>query len=523
DGDATAPAAAEPVRGGQVVVGITSDVGGVNPLIVPPSTITTEISRRLFLPLVGERPDYSVAPRLAESWEFSDDRLALTLHLRDDVVWSDGTPVTSADVVFTYQAWTDPDVAWEGASSLEAVAGVDALDAHTVRFRFHHVYSAQLLDVASGGVILPAHAWSRLPFAEWRGNADWFRQNLVVDGPFTLASWRPQQELVLERNPRYYEPGLPRLDRVVFRVIPDQSSQLTQLLGGDVDFAIQLGPEQAATVEEHPDTRVISYWSRGYIGIGWNVRREPFAESDVRRALTLGIDRQTLVDSIWGPHARVVSSLVLPDTPGHDPDDQPLPYDPDQARRLLEQHGWVDRDGDGIREKAGQRLVLRLITNAGNRQREDALVLIQEQLRRVGVAVESEVPEFNAFLEQVYGGDFDGVLGGWVVPTTFDFRYALHSSEIGGNNVIGFADPRVDRLLEQVRSQPTLEAARPLLVELQAVLRREQPYTFLWQSQRLHGVSERLHGLEPSHLFTFDDLRHWWVEPEAGRAAPAGG
>jgi len=512
------PVAADdgPHRGGQVVIALTSDFTGVNSLIAPLSVTTSEIERQLFLPLVHEQPDFkTIEPALAESWEFSDDHRELTFHLRRDVLWSDGTPVTADDVVFTFAAWTDEAVAWESASALGKIDRVEAIDAHTARFYFDQVYATQLLDAATFGVILPKHAWGALPFAEWHENADWFREHLVVDGPFDLVSWTPQQEIVLQRNPLYHADDLPYLDRVVLRVVPDQSSQLTQLLNGQVDFVVQLSPDSLERVETSPDVRLHPYWTRGYIAVGWNTRRPELADARVRRALTRGIDRQALVDSIWGEHARPLAGPIPPDVWLYDETLEPLAYDPDEARRLLAAAGWTDSDGDGVVDRQGQPLRLRLLTNTGNRQREDAAVLIQDQLGRVGVAVTADVLEFNTMIEQALGGDFDGLLFGTTIPTTMDFRFALHSDEIeDGSNLVAYSNPEVDRLLDEIREQPTLEAAQPLFDRLQRIVLEDQPYTFLWQSQRLVGARKRVHGVAPNHLFTLWDLDEWWVDEE---------
>ncbi|HEX6201893.1 MAG TPA: ABC transporter substrate-binding protein [Thermoanaerobaculia bacterium] len=518
-GEREAPAAetVEPRRGGQVVIGSSSDINGINELVVPLTSMNNDLMRQLFLPLVEERPDDGTpVPRLAESWSFSDDRRTLTFRLRPDVLWSDGVPVTADDVVFTWRAWTSPEVAWEGAHLVETVESVAAIDPHTVAFRFTHPYSTQLLDAAAGGVVLPAHAWGKRPFAEWRSDADWFLRNLVVSGPFTLASWTPQQEVVLERNPRYFEEGLPRLDRVVIRVVPEQTAQLTQLLAGQLDFVLQLSPDDAPKVAAAPGVDLLSFWTRGFIAVAWNVRSDLFADPRVRRAMTLGIDRETLVESIWGDLARPIASPIPPDTWAWSEDVAPLPYDLAEASRLLDDAGWVDRDGDGVREKGGRPFRFRLITNAGNSQREDAQVIIQDQLRRLGVAVVPEALEFHTLIEQVTGGEFDATVIGWGIPTTFDFRFLYHSSEIGGTNVTGFSHPEVDRLLEEARLARDMPAMGPYLDRLQRLQQELQPYTFLWQSKRLVGVRDRVHGASPNHLFTFGNLRQWWVEPEGG-------
>lgn len=513
--DATPRADASPVRGGQLVIGSSTDLAGVNELVAPSSAINAEIIRRMFLPLVDEQPDLkTIRPRLAASWEFSDDRRSLTFHLRDDVTWSDGTPVTAADVEFSYRAWTDPDVAWAGAYTVEEVEGVEVVDEHTVRFDFTGPYSTQLLDVAANAVILPEHAWGNLPFSEWRGNSDWFVDHLVVNGPFRLGSWSPQEEVVLERNPLYHEEGLPYLDRVVIKVVPDQSNQITQLLAGQLDFVIQLSPDDVERVEAAPDARALAFWSRSYVAVAWNTDREPFDDVDVRRALTLGIDRPTLVASIWGPYARVISSPVPPGIWVSNPAVEPLAYDPGEARRLLTAAGWVDGDGDGVREQGDRRLAFDLMTNNGNQQREDALVLIQEQLGRIGVEATPQALEFHTMVERAYGGEFDAFVSGWTLPTTFDFRYAFHSDEIAtGSNVTGYSNPEVDDLLDRIRAAATLEEAKPMLDRLQVLLQAEQPYTFLWNSQRLVGLRERVHGADPNHLQTLNDLREWWVTP----------
>jgi peptide/nickel transport system substrate-binding protein len=236
--------------------------------------------------------------------------------------------------------------------------------------------------------------------------------------------------------------------------------------------------------------------------------------------MTLGIDRETMVESIWGDLARPIASPIPPDTWAWSEEVSPLPYDPGEARRLLDAAGWVDRDGDGVREKDGRPFRFRLVTNAGNSQREDALVIIQDQLKRIGVAVVPEALEFHTMIEQITEGSFDATVIGWAIPTTFDFRFAYHSAEIGGANVIGFSDPEVDRLLEEARLAPDLPAMGPYLDRLQALQQELQPYTYLWQSKRLLGIRERVHGARPDHLHALGNLREWWVEDAPRRREP---
>jgi peptide/nickel transport system substrate-binding protein len=508
------------VRGGTAVIGWAADISGVNELIVPASNVNDEFLFQIFLHLVQEQGDFAehpptFEPQLAERWEFSPDRRVLTFHLRDDVVWSDGVPVTAEDVRWTWQAQTHPDVGWGDSASKEAITDVEVADPHTVRFHFRAAYGKQLLD-ANEGMILPKHAWEKLPFAEWQKGADWFREHLVTNGPFLLQSWTPQQEAVLVRNPRFYDPALPYLDRVVLRVVPDQSAMLAMLRNGEVHFTPSLSATDVPAVRADPDLQLVAYWFKLFVFVAWNNEDPRFADPEVRRALALGIDRRTIVDSLWGELARIGSSPIVTEVWAHHPRLQPLPYDPQEARRLLAKHGWRDRDGDGLLDKDGKPFAFELAVNSGNQQRADATVMIQEQLRRIGVQVEPQVLEINALSEQLDDGSFDAALFGYGMDTSLDLHSVFHSRSVAeGNNVARYRNPEVDRLIETIRRTPDILQARPQLYELQEILHRDQPFTYLWESQRLHGASRRLQNIQSNILFSLFDLEEWWMAPAA--------
>ncbi len=515
---APAPAspAGTPRRGGSATIANAEDLVSVNELVAGGTILSADVAQyALFLRLLQEQPDYqehppTFAPRLAESYSWSPDHLTLTLRLRPDVVWSDGVPVTADDVRFTWQAQTNPDVAWEFAYLKEAIRDVEVVDARTARMHFVRPYFSQLGD-ANEGVILPKHVWGKLPFAKWRDNADWFRQNLVVDGPFTLASWTPQQEIVFERNPRYFEPDLPRLDRLIVRVVPDASATLEQLLAGQLDYVPQLAPSAAERVRGSARARLLVYPGRQYTFICWNARRPQFAEPDVRRALTLAIDRQRLIDSLWHGYAVASSSPVINGVWAHDPA-PPLPYDPAAAEQLLTARGWVDRNGDGVREKNGQPLRFELLINTGNAVRADAAAMIQEQLKRVGVDARPRTLEMNTLSTRAAKHDFDAVIQGFGIDTSLDLAYAFATDSIvNGNNWGGYSNPEVDRLLAQIRAQTEPMHAKPLFLRVQQILYRDQPFTLLWEPQRVDGASRRLQSAAPNALSSLFNVREWWV------------
>jgi peptide/nickel transport system substrate-binding protein len=499
-----------------LVVAIPSDITGVNELIAS-TLMDTEVRAQLFLNLVEEEPDFregppSFHPALARSWSRSDDGLSLTFELRDDVTWSDGVPVTAEDVRWTWQAQTAPEVGWSYSFAKEQITEVEVLGPHRVRFHFASDYPRQLLDV-NIGAIFPRHAWSQLPFDQWRGNAQWFVDHLVVNGPFTLERWVPQQEVVLRRNPAYHRQGLPRLERVVLRVIPDEGARFEQLLAGRVHLVEAPPAGRAARLAEHPEVELLALPSRIYGFLAWNTHNPLFADPEVRRALSMALDREALVEALYHGHARVGITPILTTVWAFDPRLEPLPYDPDAARRILEDRGWHDR-GDGILQRDGVPFSFELTTNTGNQLRQDAVVLIQDQLRRIGVEARVRLLEFQTLVSRNESRDFDVTLGAWAVDTSLDLRYAFHSAESeGGANYGAYSNPEVDLLIEAIAREGDPAQALPLFHRLQAILHEEQPYTFLWEPDWLIGIHRRVQGARPNALRTLFELEEWHLAP----------
>jgi peptide/nickel transport system substrate-binding protein len=516
-GTSDSASAAVPRRGGIIVTGWTAEPRAVNELIVQATNPNQEMVFQLFARLLREEPDFerhppAFTPALARSYEWSADHKTLTLHLRENARWSDGVPVTADDVRWTWQAQVSPEVAWESSYMKDDIADVEAVDPHTVRVRFKRVYAKQLFDLNEGG-ILPHHAWGQIPFSRWRQSGEWFQQHLVVDGPFTLGSWRRQQELVLVRNPSFYDPDRPRLDRVVMRIIPDQASILTQLDSGELDFTAAISPRDAPHVTANPRLKVLVFPYRNWIGVAWNGARQPFSDPDVRRALGMALDRRAIVETIWGKFARVSESPILSVVWAYDRSLRPLPYDPAEARRILAAKGFA-AGADGVLRRGGKPFAFEISTNAGNQQRVDSLVMIQEQLRRIGVRAEPRQVEFNSLNARVLAGDFDASVIGNSMDTSLDLTSYFHSHGIAlGTNVTRYSNPEVDRLIDHAMSQPDIALARQDLDRIQEILHRDQPYTYLWESDRVSGLDRRLHDVRPSMVLSFYDLEDWWVEP----------
>jgi peptide/nickel transport system substrate-binding protein len=513
---AAAAAAAPPHRGGTLVTAWGVEPTSVNEYIVTQSAQTMELIEQMFVRLVREEPDFerhppAFTPFLARSFDWSADHLLLTFHLRENARWSDGVPVTADDVRFTWQAQISPEVAWQYSYMKSEIADVEVVDAHTARFRFRRVYAKQMLDANEGGIV-PRHVWGKLPFARWKQSGDWFKQHPVSSGPFLLESWQPQQEVVLRRNPGFFDPSRPHLDRMVMRIIPDQASILTQLDTGEVQFATAISPGDAPRIAANPRLTLMPFWYRTWVGVAWNCRRPPFSEIEVRRALGMALDRPAIVNSIWHGFARVCDSPILPTVWAHDRALLPLPHDPAQALALLAARGFK-AGPDGTLERGGKPLAFDILTNAGNQQRIDSLVLIQEQLRRIGVRAQPRVVEFNTLLARLDEGTFDATVVGQTMDTSLDLSAFFSTRAIGQSNQTRYSNPEVDRLLDRAMGRADIAASQGDLNRVQEVLEHDQPYTFLWDSQRLSAFSRRLHGVKPNILYSMYDLLDWWLEP----------
>jgi peptide/nickel transport system substrate-binding protein len=507
---------AAPRRGGHAVLGSISDVDSWNEYLSSQS-FASNLHRRILLRLareVGDDRDHpsTYAPQLAESWTAGEDGLSLTFRLRP-ASWSDGRPVTAEDVRFTWQAQTSAEVGWSNAATKAHVVDVEVVDPRTVTFRFDRAYPFQLADAVEGG-ILPAHVYGAVPLASWRTH-DWSAIR-VGSGPFLLEQHRPGDEIVLVRNSRYRGgDDLPRLDRVHVRIVPDAGSLLTQFLAGGLDYVEGFPPREATRVAAGPGVTLLSFDYPLYDYLGWNGRKPPFDDPVVRRALTLAIDREALVDEVLSGYGRVSAGPLLSFWWGADRALEPWPHDPAQARSLLASRGF--RPGpDRILARNGAPLAFTVTTNQGNRVREEALVKIQAQLREVGIAATPQTLEMATFRTRNMDGDYDAYLGGWRFSGRLELGSLFGSDAIppAGNNVVFYRSPEVDRLLRSLDAAPHWRAMKPSLDALQARIRDDQPYTFLYETRRLAAAGPRLHGVAvPLASDPLAGLETWWVSP----------
>jgi peptide/nickel transport system substrate-binding protein len=453
-------------------------------------------------------------PDLATSWEVQGD--SLILRIRPDVFWHDGQPVTAHDVAFTIERQRDPAVASPRQADVAAVESVTVVDSVTLVLQMSRTgaYSVNaLLEV----VPAPRHLLEGVDPAGMR--MDPFSRNPVGNGFFRFGRWDPGQQLILEVNPDMPE-GRAALDRVVIRVVPDLSAALTELMAGQGDM-LKIPPEHVRTVESargvalHQSPRVRPAW------IAWNTDRPPFDDPRIRRAVLMAVDRDQLVRGLFGDVGEVAESPIPPALWEHTPGVRPVPYDPEGAQRLLEEAGWRDTDGDGIRDRQGARLRVEVDYISADQTRQDVLVAMQSMLRRVGIDLVPRAYERTAWVERLRSREFQGSSWGWgwgpgVAGPNAEMVFHSRSIPPNGPNFAGFANPRVDQLIDTILVTRDTTQLRQLWGELEQTIIDDPVYAPLYLDPELFGVHGRIRNVTFRGIEWWEDV-HFWYIPENER------
>ncbi len=515
-GGAAGKDAGTPTNGGTAVVGVRSDFGGFNP-VTNSALVTDEVIKfMLFTPLVQYDEKLNVRPYLAESWELSDT--SVTFKLRDGVTWHDGKPLTAEDVKFTFDLAKNPQAAAGVVSAyLPMVKSATVVDPRTIRFGFTEPHAQPLEDFWWAPV--PKHLLQSVPPAQLSQAP--FNLRPVGSGPFKFVSWQQGQQLVLEANPQFPAAlgGRPRLDRVVFRVIPEATTRLTELVNGSLHMDYSILPGEAQQVQRQRGVTIEHFPSREFTYLGWNNEREPFRDPAVRRALGMAVNRGQIIQGMMFGFAQPAGSVIPPFSPMN-PGLQPIPFDPAGARQLLAQAGWQDTNRDGILEKGGRPLRFVIITNAANQLFQDIATVVQRQLRDVGVQAEIRTMEFQTLLQQHRARDYDAIITNWTwdyfKPDPTPLFSCAEARKPKSANRTGYCNPEADRLMQAGLRESDPARAKQSWAQLAQILQQDQPLTLLYWTEELTGVGAGLRGVETDARSELVNVSQWWM-PGGGR------
>ncbi|MGH7541301.1 MAG: ABC transporter substrate-binding protein [Gemmatimonadota bacterium] len=507
--------------GGTAVVAGAAAVATMNPAATVDALAASLQKHVLLMTLLRYDERLEPRPYLAWAWELNADTTQVVFHLRDDVRWHDGRPTTARDVAFTFRRLKDPETGFPNRDWFDGWEGAEVVDDHTIRFalRAH----AGFLYGWTQLPILPEHRLRDVPPSALASHA--FGSEPMGNGPFRFVERVANDRWVFEANEAFPAGlgGRPYLDRLVYLAVPDETTLLAELGAGGVHLLCDLPPSQAERVRADPALELHTFPSRSYAFIAWNGQRPVFRDARVRRALTMAIDRQGVVDAVREGLGRVANGPIGPWHWSYDSARAPLPYAPDSAHARLEAAGWVDADGDGVREKDGREFRFELLTNERGTN-GDIAQIVQSQLAAVGVHATLRTRESNSLAAAITSPErrFDAVILAWTPDFQVDDRELFSCDAIGRMyQFASYCDPALEPTLDSIPRALDRTARHRLYRRYSEALSHGQPFTFLFFFTDASAVRRELMGVSFGTRGPLASVHGWWIHPSSRRTPVA--
>jgi peptide/nickel transport system substrate-binding protein len=465
-------------EGGRLVRAMTSEPGTLDPQGRPSSGLSLVLPY-LYDTLVVRDTANEIHPLLAESWETSEDGLVVTMTLKEDITFHDGTPLDAEAVKFTFDRFREVGTRSPIYIGMKEIKSMEVLDRRTVQFHFDTPTPTfwSTISMPYAGIISP----SSVARAEEDDNA-----HPVGSGPFMLTSWERGHTLVLKRNPDYTwgppivdNQGPPHLSELVFRVIPDATTQLTALKTGEVDVLFVNRPAHKRELEGAPDVNMEEAVLNSLIYLGFNCEKPPLDDPRVRRALAHAVIKEEIVDLALDGMGNPAFAPLPPTIQGFDPslEKDALGYNPDKAMDLLEAAGFT-KGGQGWQRK-GETLTLDLLTST-RAPNADIAALIQSHLKAIDVTLSIQQLESRAVMQTTGEGTHDLLLWRYDWNDPDALRIFLSSQRIGSSNRVYYSNPTFDALVEQAAHELDEDTRMRLYLEAQELLLKDAPWQPLY-------------------------------------------
>lgn len=463
----------------KVIVGINSDARSLDPVLTMDAT-TIRILRHLYDALFFRDRQMRVIPELAESYEFVND-LTWVIRLKKGIKFHNGEPFNAEAVKFTLDFVLDPANRAITRTLIDRIEKVEIMDAYTVRI-ITKVPFITLLENLIEVFIAPPK------LAKEKGMA-YLTEHPIGTGPYKLESWARDREIRFVKNEQYFK-GVPQIDKVIFRIIPDVGPRVSALVAGEVDVIPDVPPHLIQQIKERGVASVKGVPGRRIVFIALdNVNEGPMQDLRVRQAMNYGVDVDEIIRTVMEGYATRTPGPLIPINKSFDPTLKPYPYDPEKAKRLLKEAGY------------GSGLNLTLHSCQGRYLKDKEFVqAVAAQLGKIGVNVKVKFYEWGTYLQMLRSrplpnGKHGGVLSDMHVNGRSDreleggIMYAWFKS---GASWVSFSDPEIDKALDEVMPivNPTKRAEA--LNRLQRKIQQAAPWIFLWQQHDLYGVSNRL-------------------------------
>lgn len=441
----------------------------------------------------------------------SDGGMDVTWKLRPGVRWHDGHPFTSSDVQFTVQAINSPDYNPESTDGFDRITSVDTPDSLTAVVHYKEVYAPYQLQFIRG--TLPRHVLQGRDI----DRATDYNRNPLGTGPYRVAEWRTGEYVLLERVNNYWRgDSLPKIRRVLFKFLPNTTTRINQLKSGEVHVVALVPWDKARELFGASGVTISRLMGNSYEHVTLNQKRvAAFRDVEVRRALLHAVDRETIVRTILDSLAPVAHGAIQPLSWAYTDSVRTYPFDPSQARNLLDEAGWRDANGDGIREKDGEPLAFTLMTQAGFVVRENVAQALQRMWRDVGVDARIQLVDGTAISSLWFEGNFDALLHWWHMPADPELAtfFAKDRMPPAGRNINYIADDSLTTLLYAADRTVEQRQRRALLVTAQQRLAELVPELPLYNVTRLDAVPSTLRNFKgnPTNTGIFWNIHEWEI------------
>ncbi|HVF41168.1 MAG TPA: peptide ABC transporter substrate-binding protein [Gemmatimonadaceae bacterium] len=532
DRDSSDKSAASTEHGGTLVV----SVGGDPDLLLPPltSTVTGKIINDLVYDRLAEIGDslgtvgdVGFEPRLARAWQWASDSLSVAFQLNPDARWHDGVPVRASDVRFTHRLYSDPRTGSPFAALIGNIDSVSVRDSTTAVFWFRARSPLQFFDAVNVMSILPEHSLDSAGGQALRTAP--VARAPIGSGRFRFVRWRAGSSLELAADTTNYR-GRPGLERVIFTIAPDFNTALTRVVAGEADMLEQVPVVNAAQLAARPDLKMSTSPGLDYNFVQFNLRDPKnkarphalFADRALRRALTMAVDRNRTVQNVYDTLASVALGPTVRAYPTTDPSLRQIAHAPAEATRILDSLGWKDANKDGTRERNGRPLRFTLLVPSSSKARVSMAVLIQDQLKKVGVTMDIERLEFAAFVNRETLRDFDAVFGSWHVeasPGGVRQTWGTEGSRTaGGSNYGSYQNASFDAHVDSALASATNEDRRRHFTQAYGIIIEDAPAIWMAEPQRVMAIHRRI---EPRRVRADAWWAHLddWTIPAASRIA----
>ncbi|WP_440416825.1 ABC transporter substrate-binding protein [Paenibacillus sp. SAFN-117] len=504
------PAAAQS-RTDTLIIGM-QDFKGLFNGIYGETAYDNYVNSAIFDSLIQVKKDGTYEPSVAKKWEVSDDKLVYTFHLRDDVKFTDGTPLTAEDVAFTLTVLHDK--SYDGPSDImkakikggkeykegtaSEVEGIKVIDEHTIEITTTEVSASTLANI--GDVIIPKHYYGK---DYKQGSLDYMKelhQKPLGSGPYIMEAYVPGQEVRFVANENYFK-GKPKIPKLIYKVTSSDTN-IQSLQAGETDSETQVtvSKDNVELLKSLGFLDINLFPTNGYGYIGFNHNDPKFKDKRVRQALTYGLNREEIVEAVYQGNAKVINVPQSNVSWAYTDDVNKYEFNLEKAAQLLDEAGWKV-GADGIREKDGVKFKIHFLATTPNPVNDVIIPVAQENYKELGIAFEPDMLDFNAVKEKQKKGDFDMFFLAWQLTPDPDSTNVFGTN--GSQNEIGYSNPKVDELLAKGLLELDIEKRKPIYHELYKELNEDPPYIYLYQRTDILPINARAQGWDVSSFKRF--------------------